>query len=53
MAAGGHHSGILVVRFDDDPRRNMTDGRIVSAITKLEVAGVRILDGIHVLNHWR
>ncbi len=25
MAAGGHHPGMLVVRFDSDPRNNMTD----------------------------
>jgi len=25
MAAAGHHSGVLIVCFDDDPRRNLTD----------------------------
>jgi predicted nuclease of predicted toxin-antitoxin system len=25
MAAGGHHPGVLVVRFDNDPRHNLTD----------------------------
>ena len=25
MAAGGHHPGMLVVRFDSDPRHNLTD----------------------------
>jgi predicted nuclease of predicted toxin-antitoxin system len=25
MAVGGHHSGILVMRFDNDPRHNLTE----------------------------
>ena len=53
MAAGGHHSGVLVVRFDNDPRHNMTHRGIVSALDKLESSGVPISDWIHVLNHWR
>jgi predicted nuclease of predicted toxin-antitoxin system len=53
MAAGGHHPGILVVRFDADPHNNMTDRGIATAITKLESSGVLIHDHIHVLNHWR
>ncbi len=53
MAAGGHHPGILVVRFDSDPRNNMTDRAIATAITKLEASGVLIPDRIHVLNQWR
>jgi hypothetical protein len=53
MAAGGHHPGMLFVRFDSDPRNNMTDRGIGNAITKLESSGVPILDHIHVLNHWR
>jgi predicted nuclease of predicted toxin-antitoxin system len=53
MAAGGHHSGVLVVRFDNDPRHNLTDRGIASAISKLESSGSLILDRIHVLNQWR
>ncbi len=52
MAAGGHHPGMLVVRFDNDPRHNMTDRGIATAITKLESSGVPIPDHIHVLNQW-
>jgi hypothetical protein len=25
MAVGGHHPGILVMRFDNDPRHNLTE----------------------------
>jgi predicted nuclease of predicted toxin-antitoxin system len=53
MAARGHHSGVLIVRFDNDPRHNLTDRGIASAINKLESSGVPIADRIHVLNQWR
>jgi predicted nuclease of predicted toxin-antitoxin system len=53
MAAAGHHAGILVVRFDNDPRHNLTERGIATAITRLESAGVPIRDQIHVLNQWR
>jgi predicted nuclease of predicted toxin-antitoxin system len=53
MAACGHHPGILVVRFDDDPRHNLTDRGIAVAINKLEASGAPIPDRIHVLNQWR
>lgn len=52
-AAGGHHAGILVVRFDNDPRHNLTDRGIATALAKLETSGAPIPDRIHVLNHWR
>lgn len=53
MAAGGHHPGMLIARFDADPRHNMSDRAIGIAIGKLEAAGIAIPDRIHVLNQWR
>jgi predicted nuclease of predicted toxin-antitoxin system len=53
MAAGGHHPGILLIRFDSDPRHSLTDRAIASALSKLEAFGVSIPDHIHVLNQWR
>ena len=53
MAAGGHHPGVLVVRFDNDPRHNLTDRAIATAITKLESSGIALPDRVHVLNQWR
>ena len=53
MAAAGHHAGILIVRFDNDPRHNLTDRGISTALSKLESSGVPIADRIHVLNRWR
>jgi hypothetical protein len=49
----GHHQGILVVRLDNDPNRDMRPPHIVRAIAKLEAAGVPIADEYIVLNHWR
>ena len=53
VAVGGHHPGILVVRFDNDSRHNLTERAIAMALGNLESSGVVIADGIHVLNHWR
>jgi predicted nuclease of predicted toxin-antitoxin system len=53
MVVGGHHSGILIVRFDNNPRNNLTDRGIATALSKLESSGVPIRDRIHVLNQWR
>jgi predicted nuclease of predicted toxin-antitoxin system len=53
LVAGGHHPGILTVRFDANPRHNLTERAIAVALTKLEAAGVPVANQIHVLNHWR
>ena len=53
MAAAGHHAGILIVRFDNDPRHNLTDRGIGTAITKLEASRLPLRDRIHVLNQWQ
>ena len=53
LTCGGHHPGILIVRFDNDPRHNLTDRGIVTALGNLEASGVPIPDQLHVLNHWR
>jgi predicted nuclease of predicted toxin-antitoxin system len=50
IAAAGHHAGILIVRFDNDPRHNLTDRGIATAIGKLESSSVPVRDRIHVLN---
>jgi hypothetical protein len=52
-AAGGHHEGILVVLFDNDPRNNMSLGDIARAVRNLEKAGVAMADSYHELNHWQ
>src|SRR5947199_4677079 len=42
QATGGKHPGILVVRLDNDPSRDMKDRDIVRAIGNLEAAVVAI-----------
>ncbi len=53
VSVGGHHAGILVVRFDNDPRHNLTERDITTALGNLASSGVTVVDAIHVLNHWR
>jgi predicted nuclease of predicted toxin-antitoxin system len=53
VAVGGHHSGILVVRFDNDTRHNLTERVTAIALRNLESSGIAVADGIHILNHWR
>ena len=53
MAVGGNHPGILVVRFDIDPRHNLTERATTAALEKLEFSRLAVADHIHVLNHWR
>ena len=49
----GHHFGILIVRRENDPTRDMTAKRIVAAIRKLESSGAPIENEYIVLNQWR
>ncbi|MBM4071323.1 MAG: hypothetical protein FJ271_20650 [Planctomycetes bacterium] len=53
MESRGHHSGILVVRRDNDPHRDMKAPNIVRAIRNLLAAAVPVLDQFIILNHWR
>jgi len=52
-AAQGQHPGILAVRADNDPRRDMKDGDVVRALDNLERARVPVANEFHILNHWR
>ena len=49
----GHHPGILVVRKDNDPSRDLKPGGIVRAIRNLEAAGAPTAHQYVILNHWR
>ncbi len=53
QATAGRHGGILLVRSDNDPTRDMKDRDIVRALGNLERSGVPIANELHVLNHWR
>lgn len=53
MQAKGHHPGILVVRKDNDPTRDLTPRGIVRAIANLVGSGIVLADQLQILNHWR
>ncbi len=52
-AAGGAHPGILIVRYDNDTRRDLTQKGIVLAIANLLAANVPIENEFIILNDWR
>ncbi|MBI2807125.1 MAG: DUF5615 family PIN-like protein [Planctomycetes bacterium] len=49
----GHHAGVLVVRRDNDPKRDLSPAGVVTAMRKLLAANVPVLDQYIILNHWR
>jgi hypothetical protein len=51
--AGGHDPGIITLRRENDPRRDLTNRGIVVAMRNLEQSGLDLKDGLFVLNHWR
>lgn len=53
LTAQGMHSGILIIRLDNDPTRDMTLRQIVTAIANLESAGIPLANQAYILNHWR
>lgn len=53
LAAKGSHPGLLVIRSDNDPTRDLTPRGIVAAIGKLQSSGAPIISQCFVLNHWR
>src|SRR5262245_47646049 len=53
VGAGGSHPGILLVRYDNDPKKDMKPQHIVRAIRNLEQAGVDTTSQVVILNHWR
>ena len=50
---GGHHAGVLAVRKDNDPKRDLKVAGIVRAVRNLLAANAPIADQFIVLNHWR
>jgi predicted nuclease of predicted toxin-antitoxin system len=53
LDSGGSHPGILVIRFEDDPKKNMKPRHVAAAIARLERSGLPVRDQIVVLNQWR
>lgn len=53
LTTGGHHPGIMVVRYDNDAKRDMKPKHIAAAVDRLERSGLDISNQVVVLNHWR
>jgi len=53
QVCGGHHPGILVVRKDNDSKRDLSAKAIVRAVEKLLRSGLPVEDGYHYLNDYR
>lgn len=53
VAVHGHYPGLLIVRRDNDPARDLKPAGIVRAIRNLISAAIPISDQFHILNHWR
>jgi hypothetical protein len=53
LETGGHHPGILMVRLENDARRDLKPRAIAKAIANVETAKVPLTDQYIVLNHWR
>src|SRR5262245_17815625 len=53
QAVQGRHQGILAIRYDNDPKRDMKDIDIERALGNLEQSGSPIANEFQVLNHWR
>ena len=53
IASGGGHPGVLMVRKDNNPKRDMTEAQIVSAIRKLLAAQAPVANEYITLNQWR
>jgi uncharacterized protein DUF5615 len=51
--AEGRHPGILVVRQDNDPTRDMTPKGVANAIRRLADSSVPIENEFINVNHWR
>ena len=51
--AGSHQSGIIVIRKENNPRRDMTHRGIVRAIANLAESLQDLTDQFVILNHWR
>ncbi|MBI1830344.1 MAG: DUF5615 family PIN-like protein [Planctomycetes bacterium] len=49
----GHHAGVLTVRRDNEPKRDLTPAGIVRALRNLLAAHAPIADQCIVLNLWR
>jgi hypothetical protein len=53
LAAEGHHPGMLIVRKDNDPRRDLSPRGIANCIDKIEASQASLADQFIIVNQWR
>ena len=53
QASGGNHPGILLVRYENNSKRDMRPKHIVKAIANLERASYPVANDVVILNQWR
>jgi hypothetical protein len=53
VAANDHHPGIIAVRRENNPRRDLTLRGIVNALGKLAASGLKLESEFFILNKWR
>jgi hypothetical protein len=53
LLCGGSHPGIFTVRLDNDRRRDMKPGQIVTAIENVTSVVSSVRDHVICLNEWR
>lgn len=49
----GHHPGVVILRRENNPKRDLTAHGIARAIANLAAAGVELTDQFMILNQWR
>jgi hypothetical protein len=52
-ASGGHHPGILLIREENERKRDIKPHQIVRAIVKLGSTAQSLMDPCVIVNHWR
>jgi hypothetical protein len=53
VGSGGSHAGIVLIRRENDSRKNMTNKNIIAAIARVELAYADLTDELIILNDWR
>lgn len=52
-AAGGAHPGILMIRMDNDPARDLTPRGVVTAIGRIQSSHFVVAGQFLIVNQWR
>src|SRR4051812_7737476 len=53
IAAEGHHPGVVAIRRENNPPRDLTLRGIANALGKLAASGLKLESEFFVLNQWR